>query len=356
MRQVRVGNKVVGNGFPVFVIAEMAWAHDGSPEKARKIILGASRADADAISIHITSLKDYMVRDYGRAAKQTISVGKRQEDIYTYLEKINIRNSDWEELVPYAKNLGLAVCAMPNDIPSLKFCEKLNPDSYVIAAACFAEKNLVSGVAGQKKPVILRIGGATFDEIEKVVSLIRAGGVEDIILLHGIQLYPTKIEDTNLRLIPSLKSIFGLPVGLADHTDAASSLAITIPLVALAFGANAIEKHLTHDRVLKGEDYISSLNEGEFKQMVANIREVEKSFGSPSLKPLSAGELRYRQVSRKRAVAARPLKKGVKITEADIAFKRADDGIFPDEAPSIVGRTAAADIHQDEPFNRDKIS
>src|SRR3972149_6846738 len=158
MRQVVLGNKVIGDGYPAFVIAEMAWAHDGSLEKAKKIFLAASRAGADAISVHITSLEDYMVRDYGRQAKSTLSVGQRTEDVYDYLDRINIKKSWWKELFPYARSLGLAVCAMPNDIPSLKLCDELSPGSYVIAAACFAEERLVSEIAGRKKPVILRIG------------------------------------------------------------------------------------------------------------------------------------------------------------------------------------------------------
>lgn len=356
MHQVKLGNKLIGNGYPVYIVAEMAWAHDGSLDKAKKIVLGASKAGADAISVHITSLKDYMVRDYGRSAQQTLSVGKRKEDIYDYLGRISIKNSEWEELFSYAKGLGLAVCAMPNDIPSLRLCEKLDPDSYVIAAACFVEENLVSEVAKKKRPVILRIGGATLGEIENVINLIRAQGVEDIILLHGFQLYPTKIEDTNLRLIPSLKAIFGFPVGLADHIDAVSPLSMIVPLVSLGFGANAVEKHITHDRALKGEDYVSALNDDEFKRLVEYIREVEKSFGSPAIKPLSEGELRYRQVSRKRTVAGRPIRKGTKITREDITFKRADGGVYPDEVKSIIGRTAAMDIKPDEPITWDKIS
>ncbi|MEK6704707.1 MAG: N-acetylneuraminate synthase family protein [Bdellovibrionota bacterium] len=355
MHQIDIGGKVIGDGYPAYVIAEMAWAHDGSLDKAKKIVSGASYAGADAISMHITSLEDYMVRDYGRLAKATLSVGKRTEDVYDYLDRISIKNSGWKELFAYAKSLGLAVCAMPNDIPSLKLCSELNPDSYVIAAACFAEENLVSEIARQRKPLILRIGGATLGEIEKVVNLIRVQGVEDIVLLHGIQLYPTKIENTDIRLIPSLKAIFGFPVGLADHMDAESPLSRMVPLVALGFGANVIEKHITHDRALKGEDYISSLNGDEFQKLVEYIRELEKSFGSPSMKPLSEGELRYRQVSRKRTVAGRAITKGTKITKEDIAFKRADSGVYPDEVTTVIGRTAASDIKLDGPITSDKV-
>ncbi len=355
MKQIKLGRKTIGDASPVFIIAEMAWSHDGSVAKAKAIIKGAYDAGADAISLHITSLPDYMVKGYGRATKHTISVGKRKEDIYTYLDKLNLKNKDWETLFTYARSLRLAICAMPNDLPSLEFCRNLKPDAYVIAAACFAEERMVKEIAREKKPVILRIGGATLEEIKTVVNLIKEQGTTDIVLLHGIQLYPTKIEDNNLKLIPSLKAMFGLSVGLADHMDGDTEAAMILPLVALGFGANVIEKHLTHNRKLKGEDYISALDPAMFKKLVANIREIEKSFGSGKFHALSAGELRYREVSRKRTVAARLIKKGKKITEADFTFKRANDGVYPDEAKSIIGKMARVDIKKDVPLTWDKL-
>jgi sialic acid synthase SpsE len=355
MRQIKLGKKIIGDNQPAFVIAEMAWSHDGSIEKAKAIIKGASDAGADAISIHITSMKNYMVKDYGAAAGKAVSTGKEQEVIYNYLDRVNLKDNDWKELFSFARKVGLNICVMPNDLRSLEFSAGLKPDAYVIAAACFVEENLVIEVAKQKKPVILRIGGATLGEIERVIGLLRENGIEDIILLHGIQAYPTKIEDTRLALIPTLKTTFGLPVGTADHIDADSPLALVVPLVALAFGANVIEKHVTHNRTLKGEDFESALNPDELKTLVGNIKEIEKSFGNSAIKTLSSEELRYRRVSRKRTVAAKPIKKGQKITASDIVFKRADDGIYPDESQFIIGRVANTDIKEDSPITWSKI-
>ena len=353
--QVKLGKRVIGDGQPTFVIAEMAWSHDGSLAKAKRIVKGTSDAGADAISVHVTSIKDYMVKAYGSAAGQTVSAGKEQEIIYDYLKRVNLKESDWKELFAYSKRLGVAVCAMPNDMQSLRLCEKLAPDAYVIAAACFVEENMVTEMGKQKKPVILRIGGATLGEIEATANRIREQGNEDIILLHGFQSYPTKIENTRLRLIPSFKTIFGLPVGLADHIDAESHLALEVPLVALGFGANVIEKHVTHDRSLKGEDFESALNPAELKKLVSDIREIEKSLGPSVFGPLSEAEMRYRKVSRKRTVATRLIKKGKRITEKDIVFKRADDGVYPDESKFIIGRTASEDIKEEAPLTWDKL-
>jgi sialic acid synthase SpsE len=355
MKDIILKDRVIGDDQRTFIIAEMAWSHDGSVENARKIVKGAADAGADAISLHITSLKDYMVRDYGCSAGQTVSAGKEKERIYDYLNRINIKDSDWEAMFSYARSIRLAICAMPNDMQSLRLCQKLNPDMYVVASSCFVEEDLVSEVARQKRPVILRIGGATLGEIENTINLIKKCGAEDIVLLHGIQLYPTKLQDTHLKLIPSLRAIFGVHVGLADHIDAESELALIIPLLAISLGATVIEKHITHDRSLRGEDVEAALNPDEFRKFVEYVREAEKSLGASSYAEPSGGVLRYRAVSRKRVVASKKIGKGEKITKDDVAFKRADEGLYPDEIRFIVDRRVNQDVEEDKPITWDKL-
>jgi len=346
---------MIDNNCSVFIIAEMAWAHDGSLRKAKKIIKGAADAGADAISLHITNMEDYMVKDYGLTVCQFVKRDRKKISMYEYLEKINLRDNEWKELFTYTKGLGLTICAMPNDFKSLTLCKKLKPDIYVLAAACFIEEDFIKKVAGEKRPLMLRIGGATISEIKKVISLIKKQRVKEIILLHGIQTYPTKIEDTNLNLIPFFKRTFNLPVGLADHIDAELEMAQIVPLMAVAKGARVIEKHLTHNRALKGVDYIAALNPDEFKELVENIREVEKALGISKISGLSRAELKYRKVVRKRIVAAEDIKKDEKITKNKIIFKRANEGIYPDELKKIINRVAKIDIKKDEPILKNKL-
>lgn len=344
---------MVGNGHSTFIIAEMAWSHDGSVEKAKKIIEGAAKAKADAICFHLTSMEDYMIPDYG-SGRGRVSAGKESTPIYEYLSSINLREKDWMELFPYAKGLGLLMCVMCNDLPSVEFASKLAPDAYVISPATLAEEELIKAVARKKKPVFIRIGGALLSEVERAVSVMKEAGNEAIVLVHGFQNYPTKLEDMHLKYIESLKRAFSLPVGFADHTDGGSDLALVVPLMALPFGANVIEKHITHDRSLKGEDFESALNPEDFERFVRNLREVEKSFGAPSIRPLSEDELNYRQVVRKRAVASRAIEKGERITKDNVIFKRSDEGVFPDEIQHLLGRKATKPIKKNEPITWDK--
>lgn len=350
MKLVKVGNKTIGDGNPAFIIAEMAWSHDGSVEKARKIIDAAAGARADAICFHLTSMEDYMVPHY-RTEKGRVSAGKEARPIYEYLTAINLNQKAWKELFPYAKGRGLLVCTMCNDLPSVALAYELGTDAYVVSPASLAEEDLVKEVAGKGNPVFLRIGGALMEEVERAISWIKEVGNENIVLIHGFQSYPTKLEDMNLKLIPALKQKFSLPIGFADHTDGGSELALTVPLAALPFGANLIEKHVTHDRSFKGEDFESALDPKDFKRFVVNLREIEKTFGSPEIRPLSEEELKYREVVRKRAVANRDIKKGEKITRDKIAFKRSDEGIFPDEVDRVLGKIAVKDIKKNDPID-----
>lgn len=353
MKDIRVGNRVIGDGHPAFVVAEMAWAHDGSVENARRIIQGAAEAGADAVGLHITSMRDYMVEDYGRPAGKALSAAKGKERVYDFLDRLNLKEGDWEWLFSYAKSLNLAICAMPNDTSSLALCERLNADMYVVAAACFVEEDLLSRIGGQGKPVILRIGGASVGEIEGAIDLIKKCGTEDIILLHGIQLYPTRPEDTNLRLLPSLKDVFGLTVGLADHVDAESELAFMVPLMGLSLGAAVIEKHITHNRSLRGVDFEAAFNPDEFKRFVQYMRGAEKALGAAHFTDSAKASLEYRLVSRKRVVANSRIGKGDTITRDKIAFKRANEGLYPDEARFVIGRVARRDIKANEPITCD---
>lgn len=354
MRCIKLKDRTIGDGYPTFVIAEMAWSHDGSVEKAKMIIRGAAEAGADAINFHITSMEDYMVPQY-KGGRGRIVVAKGAQHMYDYLCRINLNFEAWRELFEYARDQRLLISALCNDLPSVGYISQLEPDIYEINSSCLAEEDLVREVATQQKPVFLKIGGTYLGEIERAVLLIQETGNHDIVLLHGIQSYPSNLADMHLRYIQSLKQIFSLPIGFAGHIDGGSELAMVVPLVALPFGANVIEQHITHDRSLKGIDFESALDPEGLKKLVQNLREVEKAFGSPAVRLFSSAEADYRQVSKKRTVARNTLEKGERITRDKITFKRSDEGIYPDESQYLIGRSVNTGVEKDAPITWDKI-
>ncbi len=338
------------------IIAELAWGHDGSVDQAIKIMKMAKTAGANSFSFHITDMPSYMVPYYG-SGEGKVSAGRENLEVYKYLENINLSKSDWKKVSKTAMEINIDLCVMPNDFTSLEYAEdEIKPEYYVISAACFVEEEFLREIARKQRKTFFRIGGAYLGEIEKAISIFRQEGNNQIVLLHGFQNYPTKLEETDLALLSTLKKLFGVEVGLADHIDGGSDLAMVIPIIALSFGATYIEKHITLDRAKKSEDFESSLDPENFSKMVKYIRGAEIAIGSPSLKELSEATLRYRNISRKRIVASKPINKEEKITLKNTTFKRSDIGLTPDKNNSIVGRKAIVALQKDDAITFDKIS
>lgn len=337
-----------------YIIAEMAWSHDGSATLARDIVKGASEAGADAISIHITDMPSYMVRHYGTGAGR-VSACKEAKPIFDYLAEINLSQSDWQTIADEVKRTGLDLIVMPNDGASLVFARTLQPAAYVISAACFEEHDFVSAIGRESKPIYLRVGGATLGEIETVVNLLRNAGNPAVTLLYGHQNYPTPLAETNIRFLSCLQSTFGLPVGIADHIDADDEFALIAPLLALPLGVTCIEKHVTHDRAKKGEDFESALNPSELARLVRLVRAAESVFGRDSAISLDESSATYRRNVRKRLVAARDIREGEALTADMIVPKRSDEGLSPTEIPKLLGRRTRKALERDQGITFDMV-
>ena len=347
----RVGDRTVGHGSPVYIIAEMAWGHEGSLETGRRFFDGAMRAGADAVGIHVTNLDAYMAPTYRCLDGQTLSAREGEESasaVYEYLDGINTSERDWEKLFAHAKEIGLHLCVMCNDEQSLAFVREHSPEMYAIPAASFPEHEFVRLVAREGKPTVLRVGGASLDEIHDVVQIFSEESNPRITLLHGIQLYPTDIRDLNLSFLSALETLFGCQVGLADHIDGGDRRAAILPLLAIPLGATVIEKHITDARENQREDYEAALGFAEFEEFVRVVRSAEEAMGNASWAGLGASERKYRRIVRKKIVAARALSAGRVLARADVAFKRADAGGDPALLPLLLGRTTRHDLSEND--------
>lgn len=353
----QIGTRAIGRGAPAYVVAEMAWSHDGSLDKAKIIIDGAAVAGADAINFHLTHLPDYMVSFYGTGPGR-VSGGNDMPDVYRYLERINLNFEAVAQMAAHARASGLAVSVMCNDPASRKFAvADIRPDMLMIHPSSIHDEAFVRSMAVPGKPLVLYTGGLRLAEIERAIEWARAENNDRLVLQHGFQSYPTALEDNRLRYIATLKRLFGLPVAFADHTDGEDPMAMIVPLLALAMGADMVEKHITHDRAAKGEDHESAFGPAEFRTFVQRVRASELAFGSDSWRPLSERENKYRAVVRKRAVTAVAISKGAKITREMIAYKRCDTGLFPEEVAGLIGHVKAArNLEADTPIQWDILA
>lgn len=339
----------------MYIIAEMAYGHDGQLDKAKEIASAASRAGAHALSVHITDVKSYIVPHYGSQPGR-VSQGKEDCKIYDYLEKISLSQSDFSALGPYVEELGLDLVVMPNDMSSFIFSRTLNVAAYVVAPTCMQEYALIEEIGRTQKPVFLRIGGSTLTEISQVIEILKKNGANTITLLYGHQDYPTKIHDNHLRRIPVIAQSFGLPVGIADHLDADDEFSMILPLMAIPYGITCIEKHLTFNRAEKGEDFESALNEEEFYLMVKRVEKAVLALGVSDLSGYSSSSSQYRFNTRKRFVAKTLLKSGDIITEDKIILKRSDEGLLPENKDNIIGLKVIEDILENHGITYQKLS
>jgi len=329
IKPIKIKNKIIGEGFPCFLIAEMACAHQGDVEKAKELARIAIKAKADAVQIQVFQKEFYMS-----------PICKEYDLIY----RLELSLEEWKEVIKIIKGGDILFFAAGYDIESIKFLVKNDVDAFKIHSSDTSNPEVLKEVAQTRKPVFLSCGASTPEEIKKAIDFLNKFGCGDIILMHGYQAYPTKIEETNLAFIKTLKTMFGLNVGFYDHVNGESILAKIIPIMSMGYGAQVIEKHYILNREEKGIDHESSLNPDEFIEFVKILRECESAIGTSSLRDFTEDELRYRALCKKSIVAREDILEGEKITRDKVMFVRNEPGIPPDKFNEIEGKIAKKKI------------
>jgi len=338
--KIRIEDKLIGEGKPCFIIAEAGVNHNGSVELAKKLIDAAKDAGADAVKFQTFKTENVVVKDAQKAEYQKETTGEGSQ--YEMIKKLELAEEDFRELADYAEKKDIMFLSSPFDKESVDLLHELDVPAFKVGSGEITNLPLLRYIAKKGKPIILSTGMSTLGEIEEALDVIRSEGVEDIILLHCVSNYPARIEDVNLRAMGTLKQAFKLPVGFSDHT-----LGITAPIAAVALGACVIEKHFTLDRNLPGPDHKASLEPDELKEMVKDIREVEKALGNGIKKPTKEEE-EVKKVARKSIVAKVDISKGAIITEDMLDVKRPGTGIEPKYLKFIIGRKTKEDIKKDD--------
>lgn len=332
----------------VYIIAEMSANHCGNKELAKKIIKTAKEIGADAVKMQTYTAdtitidcrdKIFMTQEDGLWAGQTLY------DLY----KKAYTPWEWQgELKKYADEIGIDLFSTPFDFTAVDFLESINVPMYKIASFEAIDYPLIKYAARHKKPMIISVGISSFDEIQEAVDACKSVGNNDITLLKCTSAYPAKLEDMNLNTIKDMYEKFapqGVKIGLSDH-----SMSIVPPITAVALGAKVIEKHLTLDRALGGEDSGFSLNADEFAQMVKAVRDTEKVLGKVDY----TVNLANRQSARSLFVV-KDIKKGEKFTKENIRSIRPSNGLHPRYYEEVLGKTANQDLKFGTPLSLEHV-
>lgn len=332
---ITINEKVIGKGSRPYIIAEMACAHNGSVEAAKKLINASVNAKADAIQLQFFR------------AESTVTPN---HEAYKILCKIEFSDYEWKELVEYSSDQGIDVFVCTYDKPSVELAVELGVDGIKLNSADLSNPEIVIGVAESGIPFTLGTGASTLEEIAEALRIAEMNGAENIVLMHGVQNFPTKNEDLNISRIELLQSVFGnIPVGYADHTVGGDSFGLYVDLIAIGLGATLLEKHITLDRSEKGIDYQAALEPEEFKKYVEVMHKGQVAYGSKNIKAFSESEIMYRKFQKKSIVAARDILKGEKIVREDVTFLRnKEPGLSPDKLAFVIGKKIIRNINRND--------
>ena len=341
MNCIKVGDKMVGEDNPIFLIAEAGVNHNGSLSIARSLVDIAADSGVDAIKFQTYKTEKLILRSTEKASYQQSNV-KKEESFYEMLKKYELTEGDFKILKEYCDEKGLLFLSTPFDSSSVELLENLNVPAYKIGSGDMNNFPLIKVVCSKGKSILLSTGMATLEEVRESVQFIKNNSVEEIVIFQCTTSYPTKLEDVNLNVIDLYKSEFPNEIiGFSDHSQG-----ITASLGAVAKGAKVIEKHFTLDKEMEGPDHKASLDPTELRKWVNEIRNLEKALGS-NKKTLLKSEVELSKIARKSIVSIKDLKKGEILSEDNIGIKRPGTGISPKEFEKIIGRSINKDILKD---------
>ena len=328
----------------VFIIAEAGVNHNGSIELAKKLIDVAVEACADAVKFQTFKASNLVSKNAQKADYQKNNMNDGDDSQFNMLKKLELDLETHKELIAYCNSKNIMFLSTPFDHDSIELLNDLGLEIFKIPSGEITNLPYLRHIGKLNKKVILSTGMADISEIEDALDVLYNAGTkkENITVLHANTMYPTPMEDVNLRAMITIGNTFDVAYGYSDHT-----LGIEVPTAAVAMGASCIEKHFTLDCTMEGPDHKASLEPHELKAMVKAIRNIELALGSSIKKP-SKSEMPNINIARKSIVAKYDIKKGETFTESNLTIKRPGNGINPMHWDEIVGTISNKDYNEDE--------
>ncbi len=329
--QFSIAGRLVGPGYPCFIIAEAGVNHNGDPALARRLVTVAARAGADAVKFQ-TFKADALASPEAPKAEYQRSSGEADESQHAMLRRLELSAEMHRELMVQCQQEGILFMSSPFDEAAADFLAQLKVQALKIPSGEITNLPFLRHIAALRLPTILSTGMADLGEVEAAVRTLRDSGALPLALLHCVSNYPALPSACNLRAMATLSAAFGVPIGFSDHT-----LGTDVSLGAVALGACIIEKHFTLDKKLPGPDHPASLEPDELTAFVRGIRSIEEALGHGRKEPV-ASERETALVARKSLVASLSLSAGERIEPSMILIRRPGDGVPPAQLSLVMGR------------------
>jgi len=336
-----IQNRTIGDGHPVFFIAEAGVNHNGSIEKALKLVDIAKRSGADAVKFQTFKAENLNLPNAPKSNYHIETTGgDHQQTWYELLKTQELTYEMHEKIINHCKRNDIIFLSTPYDELSANLLLDLDIKAFKVASSDTNNIPFLKFLANKNLPIILSSAMSTLNEVEESIIAIQENNCNKIALLQCTGNYPSKLDDSNLNVLNTYKKHFGCIIGYSDHTSEYIN-----PVAATAMGAKIYEKHLTLDKFLPGPDHRMSLDENELTKTIKLIRETEKAMGSIN-KFVLESEKDNRLKLRKSIVTNDFIKKGQIISKKLISVKRPGIGIPPKYYFDVINSFAKQDIEK----------
>lgn len=268
-KKIKINGRSVGDGYPVFIIAEIGINHNGDLDIAKRLIDAAVLSGCDAVKFQKREPELCVPLEQRKVMRETPWGLMSYMD---YRHRVEFGQKEYEEIDRYCKEKNIIWFASCWDEPSVEFMEQFDPYCYKIPSALLTNDELLRHTSAKKRPIILSTGMSTTREIKHAVSLLDPGR---LLIAHCTSSYPCNPTELNLRVINTLKKQFRFPVGYSGH-----EVGLQTTYAAVVLGACFIERHITLDRAMWGSDQAASVEPWGFMRLVRDIRKIEESLGT----------------------------------------------------------------------------
>lgn len=338
---MKINGREIGAEFPPYVIAEISANHNGKLEVAKRLILEAKHAGADAVKLQ-TYKPDTITLNVDRPEFRITDGLWAGKTLYELYQEAHLPWEWHEPLFKFAKEINLTIFSSPFDSTAVDFLESLDAPAYKIASFELVDTPLIEYVAKRGKPMIISTGMASIEEIEEAVSVAKKFGSGEIALLHCVSAYPALSVDYNLRTMQDMKERFGVDIGLSDHT-----LSNVTAIASIAMGAVMVEKHFTLDRAGGGPDDSFSLEPAKLMELCDDVR---VAWGSLGCVKYDRGQREMQNaVFRRSLYFVRNLRAGEVVTSDSIRSVRPGYGMDPKCMSKIIGLKVKFDVEFGDP-------
>jgi sialic acid synthase SpsE len=334
---IKLGNRLVGDGQPCYVIAEIGSNHNGEWPLALELIDAAVAAGVDAVKF-----QTFKAATHVSSKAKTPSYLKTDVKLQDIIRKLEIDRSWHEPLARYCAEKGVAFFSSPCDREAVDELEAVGAPVHKVASFDLPDTDLIGYIAATRKPVILSTGLADWMEIQQALDACARQDNDQVVLLQCTSLYPAPVQLSNLHAMRTMREAFGVLTGYSDHT-----MGDTVICAAVARGACVIEKHVTLDRTLPGPDQPFAMEPKELKIMMERIRSIEAAIGDGSKNGPRAEEREMADLARRSLHALSDIAAGTSITAEMLTIKRPGLGVPPGLRKHVVGRVARRDIEKD---------